>query len=129
MSGATFGFTKLVVGDLEKMAAFYTSVCGVVEQQRVLDEVAGRKTSEILYNPGTPGGPTFALLRFLDSPKPASSEVILGFMTPDIDAFLERALAAGGTIVEVLPFRPELGCKVALLKDIEGHMIQAVQML
>jgi lactoylglutathione lyase len=128
MSGATFGFTKLVVGDLEKSASFYTSVCGVVEQARVNDVLDGRKISEILFNPGTPGGPTFVLFSFLDTPNPASSEVILGFMTADLDVFLDRARAAGGSVVEVLGDRPELGVKVAVVKDPEGHLIEVVQM-
>ncbi len=129
MSGATFGFTKLVVGDLEKSAAFYKSVCGVVEQARVDDVLVGRPISEILFNPGTPGGATFVLFSFRDTPAPAKSEVILGFMTPDLDAFLGRARAAGGTVVENLGSRPEHGVRVAVVADIEGHLIEVVQML
>jgi lactoylglutathione lyase len=129
MSLASFGFTKLIVGDLEKSAAFYKSVCGVVEQARVDDVLDGRPISEILFNPATPGGPTFVLFTFHDTPKPFGSEVILGFMTPDLDAFLDRARAAGGTVVEELGSRPELGVKVAVVKDFEGHLIEVVQML
>jgi lactoylglutathione lyase len=129
MSLASFGFTKLIVGDLEKSAAFYKSVCGVVEQARVDDVLDGRPISEILFNPATPGGPTFVLFTFHDTPKPFGSEVILGFMTPDLDAFLDRARAAGGTVVEELGSRPELGVKVAVVKDLEGHLIEVVQML
>jgi lactoylglutathione lyase len=129
MSLASFGFTKLIVGDLEKSAAFYKSVCGVVEQARVDDVLNGRPISEILFNPAMPGGPTFVLFTFHDMPKPSASEIILGFMTPDLDAFLDRARAAGGTVVEELGSRPELGVKVAVVKDIEGHLIEVVQML
>jgi lactoylglutathione lyase len=129
MSLASFGFTKLIVGDLEKSAAFYKNVCGVVEQARVDDVLDGRPISEILFNPATPGGPTFVLFMFHDTPKPSGSEVILGFMTPDLDAFLDRARAAGGTVVEELGSRPELGVKVAVVKDLEGHLIEVVQML
>ena len=129
MSLASFGFTKLIVGDLEKSAAFYKSVCGVVEQARIDDVLDGRPMSEILFNPAAPGGPTFVLLTFHDAPKPAASEVILGFITPDLDAFLDRARAAGGTVVEEMGSRPELGVKVAFVRDIEGHLIEVVQML
>jgi len=129
MSLASFGFTKLIVGDLEKSAAFYKSVCGVVEQARIDDVLDGRPMSEVLFNPAAPGGPTFVLLTFSDTPKPAASEVILGFITPDLDALLDRARAAGGTVVEEMGSRPELGVKVAFVRDIEGHLIEVVQML
>jgi lactoylglutathione lyase len=129
MTLASFGFTKLIVGDLEKSAAFYKSVCGVVEQARIDDALDGRPMSEILFNPAMPGGPTFVLFTFHDTPKPAASEVILGFITPDLDALLGRARAAGGTVVEEMGSRPELGVKVAIVRDIEGHLIEIVQML
>jgi lactoylglutathione lyase len=129
MSLASFGFTKLIVGDLEKSATFYKSVCGLVEQTRIDDVLDGRPISEILFNPATPGGPTFVLFTFRDMPKPAASEVILGFITPDLDALLDRARSAGGTVVEEMGSRPELGVKVAFVRDIEGHLIEVVQML
>ena len=129
MNKATFGFTKLVVGDLEKSAEFYKAVCGVAEQARVDDVLAGRPISEILFNPGMPGGPTFVLFSFRDTPVPTNSEVILGFMTPDLDAFLTRARTAGGTVLENQGSRPEHGVRVAVVADIEGHLIEVVQML
>jgi lactoylglutathione lyase len=129
MSLASFGFTKLIVGDLEKSAAFYKSVCGVTEQARIDGALDGRRMSEILFDPATPGGPTLVLFSFHDTPKPSGSEVILGFMTPDLDAFLDRARAAGGMVVEEMGSRPELGVKVAVVKDIEGHLIEAVELL
>ena len=124
-----FGFTKLVVADLEKSTAFYKSVCGLVEQARVDDKIAGRAISEILFNPATPGGATFVLLAYPDAPKPASGEVILGFATDDVDAFVARVRAAGGAVAEEAASRPDHGVRVAIVKDIEGHLIEAVQML
>jgi lactoylglutathione lyase len=129
MTFASFGFTKLIVGDLEKSAAFYKSVCGVVEQARIDGALDGRPMSEILFDPATPGGPTLVLFTFHDTPKPATSEVILGFITPDLDAVLDRVRAAGGSVVEEMGNRPELGVKVAIVRDIEGHLIEVVQML
>jgi catechol 2,3-dioxygenase-like lactoylglutathione lyase family enzyme len=129
VAAENFNFTKLVVGDLEKAAAFYTSVCGLSEQVRIDAEIEGRAMSEILFHPTAPGGGTFVLLAFHDTPKPASGELILGFVTPNLGAFVERARAAGGTVVQDIRFQPEHGVSVAFVRDIEGHLIEVVQVL
>jgi len=124
-----FNFTKLVVADLEKSASFYKSVCGLTEQARVTSQIAGRAISEILFNPVAPGGATFVLLTFPDTPAPAAGELILGFVTSDIAAFLDRTRAAGGSVAQAIESRPEHGVKVAFVRDIEGHLIEVVQLL
>jgi len=57
-----FGFTKLVVQDLEAMATFYKDVAGLVEMARVQDAVGDRKIDEILFNATGQGGATFVLV-------------------------------------------------------------------
>jgi catechol 2,3-dioxygenase-like lactoylglutathione lyase family enzyme len=127
--GAHFGFTKLVVGDLEKCAAFYRAVCGVEETGRVDAEIAGRRISEVLFAPTAAGGATPVLLAFHDAPKPAAGEVILGAITTDIDSFFARAIAAGGTLIEAIHEMPALKIKVGFAADPEGHWIEVVQQL
>jgi catechol 2,3-dioxygenase-like lactoylglutathione lyase family enzyme len=127
--GVHFSFTKLVVADLEKCAAFYTAVCGLVETGRVDAEIAGRKISEILYAPTAAGGATFVLLAFHDAPRPAAGELILGVVTTDISAFFARATAAGGKLIEAIHEMPELKIKVGFVADPEGHWIEVVQQL
>jgi predicted enzyme related to lactoylglutathione lyase len=129
MSNGTLGFTKLVVADLDKTAAFYKSVCGLTEQARVDDRLGGRAISEIIFAPAYQGGASFVLLTYPDAPKPSSGEVILGFATPDVDAFVGRVLAGGGAVVDAAASRPEHGVRVAIVKDPEGHLIEVVQML
>ena len=122
-----FGFTKLQVGDLEKSATFYRAVCGLVDQNRIDTESAGRKLSEILFAPTAPGGATFVLIHYYDTPAPVRGELILGFTTNDLEAFVGRARAAGGG-VEREPYAiPELKLRVAFVRDIEGHLIEVVQ--
>lgn len=127
--GVHFAFTKLVVGDLEKCAAFYRGVGGLVETGRVDAEIAGRKISEILFAPTASGGATFVLLAFHDAPKPASNEVILGVVTSDVEAFCARAVAAGGAVAEAPHELPEMKIKVGFVTDVEGHWIEVVQPL
>ena len=44
-----FMFTKLLVNDLEKSAAFYSTVIGLIEMNRMEAEITGRKITEIVY--------------------------------------------------------------------------------
>ncbi|WP_380879287.1 hypothetical protein ACFB49_21410 [Sphingomonas sp. DBB INV C78] len=124
-----FGFTKLLVDDLEGVATFYKSVCELTELYRVEADLAGRPISEILFNVTGAGAATFALLKFIGAPKPTNDEVILGFVTTDVVAFVERALAAGGTLVREVHAQPEHGVKVAFVTDVEGHLIEVVELL
>lgn len=124
---AHFSFTKLVVGDLEKSAAFYKATCALVEQTRVDTESAGCRLSEILFQPTAPGGATFVLIHYDDTPKTASSELVLGFATNDIDAFVARALAAGGSVQQAPYAIEEMKIRVAFVRDVEGHLIEVVQ--
>ena len=124
-----FGFTKLVVHDLEACAAFYTAVLGVEEQRRVEGTVAGRPIEEILYGATAPGGGSFILLRYLDSVAPSRDEVVLGVWTDDIHALFDRAVAAGGAVPQPIAENPEHGVHLGFLADPEGHLIEVVQPL
>lgn len=125
---AHFGFTKLVVDDLEKSHAFYTTVCGLVEQFRYESEIGERAISEIGYAPTADGGASFALLKYLNVQAPDRGESILGFTTDDIDAFVARAQSAGGRVTDPVRDMPDLGLRVAFVEDCEGHLIEVVQM-
>jgi Lactoylglutathione lyase and related lyases len=126
---AHFGFTKLVVQDLGAMANFYRNVAGLVEMARVQDAVGDRKIDEILFNATGQGGATFVLFKFLDREAPAQEEVILGFQTPDVVAFVDRVKSNGGTVVTDVETKAENGVKVAFVADPEGHLIEVVELL
>jgi lactoylglutathione lyase len=128
MPGAHFGFTKLLVNDLEGCAAFYSAVCGLSELARVDAEIAGRPIREIMYHPTADGGATFVLLQFLDRPG-NGSEAILGFQTDDVQDFVQRAVAAGGQVADPIKELPEHGVKVAFVRDVEGHLLEVVELL
>jgi predicted enzyme related to lactoylglutathione lyase len=124
-----FGFTKLIVGDLDKSAAFYESVAGLTRQARIDAVIGGRPISEIVYEPTASGGAGFVLLSYQDAPTPAAGEIIVGFVTKDADGWIARARAAGGAIVEAPTDRPEFGLRVAFAADPEGHLIEIIQPL
>lgn len=124
-----FGFTKLVVNDLERCSAFYQEVFGLSELNRVDADVADRKISEIMFNPTGKGAATFVLFKFLDSEAPAGVEVIAGFITTDLEALVARAVEAGGTIAQPIRSMPEHGVNVAFVADVEGHLLEVVEQL
>jgi|SRR6185369_3697002 predicted enzyme related to lactoylglutathione lyase len=124
-----FMFTKLVVNDLDKAAAFYTSVFGLIEMHRLDAKITGRAVSEIVYMSTYPGGPMFILAKFHDVQKPASDESILGFSTKDMDALVQRVEAAGGRLVEVIPESAQMPFRTAFIEDAEGHLVQVSQVV
>jgi catechol 2,3-dioxygenase-like lactoylglutathione lyase family enzyme len=126
-----FSFTKLGVCDLEKTAAFYREVCGLVEWQRVQSEhsaSSGGPMREISFYPTAAGGGSLTLIHYPDAPGPVHGELILGFTTPDLDAFLARAERAGGRIARTITEMPEHGVRVAFVLDPEGHKLEVVQL-
>lgn len=133
MSGprsTTFSFTKLVVDDLEKIAAFYTRVYDLKEVTRVQAEIGSEAIDEIILGTGSEMSPgSLILLEFVDRPPPRTGEVLLGFTTDDLPALLDRVLAAGGGIHAGIKEMPEMGLRVAFATDPEGHLAELVQML
>ena len=123
-----FGFTKLLVADLDKSAVFYREVFGLKETARIESDIAGRALEEILFNPTGEGAATFVLLKFHDATTPSANEVILGFTTSDVHGVTARAIAAGGSVVREALDHPDLSVKVAFVADLEGHLIEVVQL-
>ena len=121
-----FTFTKLIVGDVERAAAFYRDVCGLTEVNRISAESDGRSLTEIILN----GGPaTLILICYHGEPTVPQGDSILGFFTADIDAFLDRLVKAGGKVTTPVQSLPEAGLKYAMTTDHEGHIIEALQRL
>jgi len=129
MSKGHFGFTKLIVNDLEKTVAFYKEVCGLEEWARVSADVDGREIDEIMLQPTAENGATLVLWKWRDRDAIVVDEVILGFQTPDVTAFVQRVRDAGGTIVQGIKDMPEHGVRVAFVTDVEGHLIEVVELL
>ena len=69
----------------------------------------------------------FVLLKFAGATTPSSDEVILGFVTSDVDDLVQRVLDAGGGVTQEARTQPEHGVKVAFVTDNEGHLIEIVE--
>lgn len=132
MSNETFfGFTKIVVEDLDRIAAFYEQTMGFRQLQRVHDSVAGEPIEEIILVKGEGYGQGVPLIvwKWPSRSAPTESDAILGFQTDDLDALVERIVTAGGAIVDAPHDKPEHGVRVAFAKDPDGRLLELVQML
>src|SRR5262249_24950952 len=125
---STFTFTKLVVADLEKMAAFYGQVFELEQITRMQDAIGGDAIEEIIL--GTAGAiapGALILLRYTGRPRPSHGEVILGFTTRDLPALLDRVRAAGGGVHCDIRDYPDMRIRVAFATDPEAHLIEIVE--
>jgi predicted enzyme related to lactoylglutathione lyase len=129
---AHFGFCKLIVDDLERAAQFYRQVFGIADWARVTKDhsaTTGGPIDEITFRPTANGGPSLTLLKLLDKATPPLGETVLGFITSDLAALLDRATAAGGRIASPIEEQSEHRVKVAFIKDPEGHLIEVVELI
>lgn len=125
-----FSFTKLVVDDLERMADYY---CAVFDLHRVGRHASdrgalGEPIDEIFlsHSPNDRHG-SFILFKFRERAPARDDQVILGFQTRDLDAVVERAGRAGGTLAAPIKDMPELAVRVAMIRDPEGHVCELVE--
>jgi predicted enzyme related to lactoylglutathione lyase len=128
---SSFSFTKLVVHDLEKMAAFYRDVYGLHAVNRVTGEsIGGEEIDEIMMSsdPEAQWG-SLVLLKYVARAPSPNGEVILGFSTHDLPALLERVRAAGGGVTAPIEELPHLAVRVAFATDPEGHLAELVQVV
>ena len=128
---ASFSFTKLIVDDEEAMAEYYHQVYGLNKLQRVHNEVGGvGPLREVIMGPGdTVSSESLVMFKFLDRPAPRDQEVILGFITEDLDALMERVVAHGGALIGAVKSMPEHGVRVIFSTDPEGRLSENVELL
>jgi predicted enzyme related to lactoylglutathione lyase len=126
--GMTYIFAKTFVHDLDAMASFYENVFGLIPFGRHQDEMLGRKVDEVTYQSSYPGGPALTLIKYLDSTAPTAGEAVQGFMSDDLEALVERALAHGGSVPDRIREVPAYNLKVVFVLDPEGHVNEVIQM-
>lgn len=126
--GMTYIFAKTFVHDLDAMASFYENVFGLIPFGRHQDQMLGRKIDEVTFQSSYPGGPALTLIKYLDSTAPTAGEAVQGFMSDDLEALVERALAQGGTVPDGIREVPAYNLKVVFVLDPEGHVNEVIQM-
>ncbi len=130
---ASFGFTKLIVDDEEAMAEYYHQVYGLNKLQRVSSNGSGGAMGafrEVIMGPGeTMSSESLVMFKFVDRPAPRDQEVILGFITQDLDALAGRVTANGGKLMSEIKSTPEHGVRVVFSTDPEGRLSENVELL
>ena len=131
MPESNHGFTKVIVHDLEKMAAFYRDVYGLHAVERVRGASIGNEEIDeiMLSTDPTARFGSLVLLQYLGRGPSPNGELILGFTTGDLPGLLDRVRAAGGAVTAPIKELPELHLRVAFATDPEGHLAELVQML
>lgn len=119
--------TKLVVGDLEGAIAFYGAVCGLAPAQRIEGAVDGRPITEVIMSSAAPAAAGLVLFTFHGAPAPPPGECMLVFDTDDLQAFVARAVEAGGSVMQPPQALPQFGLSFAFVRDSEGHIVEALQ--
>jgi predicted enzyme related to lactoylglutathione lyase len=129
MPRESFSFTKLIVHDLERMAAFYREVYGLHVVNRVRGVSIGDEAiDEIMMSPDPKAQwSALVLLKYLGRKPPPNGEVILGFTTDDLPALMERVTKAGGRVTAPIEEMPQRKIRVAFVTDPEGHLAELVQ--
>ncbi len=73
--------------------------------------------------------PPLISFKFLGKAPPTGSDCILGFLVSDVDAIIARLQQAGGKVVRAPEDDPARGIRVAFGADIDGRLLEIVQML
>jgi len=121
-----FAFTKLMVADLAAMERFYCDALGLVVRTRIAVDRPGYSIRETVLEIGD-GQTLLNLVQHLDRPCPSPGEAIVGLSVRDIEAVIELAVSAGGTVSTPVTDIPEHQLKVAFVSDPEGHMLELLQ--
>lgn len=121
--------TKLVVGDLDRMACFYADLFGFSQVARVQARVGGEHIEEVvLINPEKPKE-MLIVFRYLERHAPEIGDVILAFRAREIDKLLDHAVSLGARVTVPAEDMPDSGYRVAFIEDPEGHSVELLQPL
>jgi predicted enzyme related to lactoylglutathione lyase len=130
MKSLAFSFTKLVVDNLDACERFYCAVFGMkVFGRNTATEHAYAQEETMLSLTGAPDSNVLILTRYLNRPCPPPGSVWIGFTVSDIEASLDAAENAGGTIVVPLHENTEHGVLAGIVLDPAGHLIELVQVI
>lgn len=125
-------FTKLIVDDEEKMAAYYAAVYGLTAAVRVAGDSigTGENFREVIMTRGEDmASGTLVMFKFTDRPKPRDQQMILGFVTDDLETLKQRVVTRGGKLVGPTRDEPQHGVRIQFSEDPEGALAENVQML
>jgi hypothetical protein len=110
-------WVEIPVSNLERALAFYQAVFELPATDIFADEV--RRISVL---PSAPSAAGFSLNQTANFLPSAQGVLVYVAVEGALDAYLERALAAGGAVAEPIHRRPQ-GGSFATIKDSEGNLL------
>lgn len=130
MTALAFGFTKLVVRDVDASVDFYRGVFNMLPLHRLTSDEHEYALDEVILSlGGTSDGHRLAITRYLRRPCPPAGAAWTGFVVPDLAKTLADIEKAGGRIDVPMHANKQHGVLVALAADPDGHMIEVVQFI
>lgn len=128
MTALAFGFTKLVVQDIEKAERFYREVFGMKTRHRVVTEEHQYALTEVILSlPDSDHA--LILCHYLHRPCPTAGAAWTGFVVTDLIATLHAIERLGGRIDVPVHDNAEHGVRAAIAADPDGHLIEIIQRL
>jgi catechol 2,3-dioxygenase-like lactoylglutathione lyase family enzyme len=130
MSTLAFGFTKLVVSDLDVSERFYRDVFGMKSLHRLASEEHAYALDEVVMSlSGSEGEHALVITRYLKRLCPPAGSAWTGFVVTDIEATLKCIERAGGRIEVAVHENAEHGVLAAIAADPDGHPIEVIQVV
>ncbi len=117
--------TKIAVSDLDAQVRYYEAVTGFV----VVNAFEAPGFAERIMRPRDSEDGAALVLMKTDGVDPGHGEAVTVFETADVDAFVERAVQAGGAILQAPQTLSAHGLRFAMIRDPEGHVIEALSWL
>lgn len=128
-----FAFTKIIVDDIDRPAAFYKTVFGFHEVFRIKEAVTPERPIEELMlslaDSETSKEPPLVLFKFLEEDPPKGSDVIIGLIVPDIKRTFELVQENGGSVVRWPQEDPPRGIICGFATDCDGRLLEIIQMM
>lgn len=126
LSPGTFQ-AKQIVLDLNRSAAFYERVFGIVPAMRFKSVMNHRPMEEVLFKFPNGHHVPLVLIRFLDNDIVSHDQTVHVFFTDDIDSLIERVEQNGGRVTERRD-DTQHRARIAFWYDPEGNLLETVQM-
>lgn len=117
---------KQIVRDLDRSAAFYQRVFGILPAMRFKSVMNHRPMEEILFNFADGRHVPLVLIKFLDDGAVSHDQTVHVFFTDDIDGLIERVERNGGRVTERRNDTQHRAL-IAFWHDPEGNLLETVQ--
>jgi predicted enzyme related to lactoylglutathione lyase len=125
----SLSFTKIHVQDAASAEQFYAAALGLETVARIEEPEGEHAMLEVIMTvpARSATAANLILVSYPNRPRPAPGEAVTGFMVADLEAALEKSVAAGATIETPVTEVPEHGLRLAFIRDPQGHRVELLE--